>query len=105
MRATVERRLNTGMTDSGEDPLFEKNVDLLNMGGPLDVTEDVAAFSRDVSSRPAMSGKASKIANRVGEWRTAYQGPVADSSSTQARMSRSIRTTSSSRPGSASIRM
>ena len=53
--ATVERRLNTGMTDSGEDPLFEKNVDLLYMGGmredrvhPLDVAEDVAAFSRDV---------------------------------------------------------
>src|SRR5215471_5417194 len=48
MRTTVERRLNTGMTDSGEDPLFEKNVDLLNMGGPLDVTEDVAVFPRRV---------------------------------------------------------
>jgi hypothetical protein len=46
-----------------------------------------------------MSGKTSKIANRVGECRTAYQGPVAGSSSTKARMSRSIRTTSSSRPG------
>jgi hypothetical protein len=33
--ATVERRLNTGMTDSSEDLLFEKNVNLLNMGGPV----------------------------------------------------------------------
>jgi len=43
------------MTDSGEDPLFEKNVDLLDMSGsskdrihPLYVAKDVAAAPGDM---------------------------------------------------------